>query len=215
MKNPITSKGIFPCLIVFALFSLPVKTWAQSGKIAQKVISFKQAGSFGTETTLFAVAANTSKSILNEVAKSVKQSTILDIDPSLTVLKQKPAFLNFTVPVDNGRRLIRLLLYKESISPNGFSLLTSDGKTNTAMDIVHYKGSIDADARSVVSFSFSQNETMGLISNDNGNYVVGKLNNNSGKYIIYNDKDMVSPQVVNCGTNTAIPMSAGNYYRGT
>ena len=215
MKNLVTPKGILPCLIVFSLFFIPLKTWAQTGKIAEKVNSFKQKGSFTKETTVFSVAVNVNGKTISDVSRTVKQFTLLDIASS-DVLKSKPAFLNFTIPVDNGRSAIRVLLYKESISANGFTLLTSDGKRNTPVDIVHYKGSIDGDARSVAAFSFSQNEVAGFISNNSGNYVIGKLNDNSNKHIIYNNRDLIAPQAsFDCNANTTIPFSPGNFYRGT
>ncbi|MEO6669676.1 MAG: M12 family metallo-peptidase [Ferruginibacter sp.] len=215
MKNLVTPKGLLPCLLVFALFFISSKSSAQTGRIAEKVNSFKQNGSFIKESTVFTMATNVSTKLIDDVSASLKQFTLLDIAASSDVLQTKPAFLNFAIPINNGSSSIRVLLYKESISPNGFTLQTSDGKKNSTDDIVHYKGSIDADEASVVAFSFSKNEVMGFISNDHGNYVIGKLNNNSGKHIIYNSRDLTAPQAsFDCNTNTDIPLDAGNYYRG-
>ena len=44
-------------------------------------------------------------------------------------------------------------------------------------DIVHYRGSIDNDLHSIAAITFSNHETMGLISNRDGNYVLGKIEN--------------------------------------
>ncbi|MFT3909581.1 MAG: M12 family metallo-peptidase [Ferruginibacter sp.] len=213
MKNHVTSKGISLYLVLFAFIFIPASTWAQGGRIAQKVNSFKQKGSFAKETALFTIAAGNTWN--SDVAKSVKQFTLLDVPGSAEILKSKPAFLNIPVPVDNGRRSIRVLLYKESISPNGFTLLTSDGKSHDALDIVHYKGAIEGDANSVAAFSFSQNEVSGFITNNEGNYVIGKLLDHSDKHIIYNDKDIPQHQSFDCNANTNIPLSPGNYFRGT
>lgn len=213
MKNLVTPKGISLYLLFFAFIFIPVSTWAQGGQIAQKINSFKQKGSFAKETALFSIA--TSNTWNSDVAKSVKQFTLLDIPGSAEILKSKPAFLNVSVPIDNGRRMIRVLLYKESISANGFTLLTSDGRSHDALDIVHYKGAIDADANSVAALSFSQDEVSGFITNHEGNYVIGKLLDHSDKHIIYNDKDIPQQPLFDCNANTNIPLGPGNYFRGT
>lgn len=65
---------------------------------------------------------------------------------------------------------------------------------------IHYRGIIKGDNNSVASVSVFDSEIMIMFSNADGNYVAGKINNNSGNYIIYNDKNVISPPVINCGT---------------
>ena len=217
MKNPITSTGTLLRFAILGLFFIPVKSWSQpgnnpAGRIAQKVISFQQKGSFAKERALFSVAGGSN----SQASRSIKKYTLLDIKGLQDILQNRPAFLNFSLPINNGSSFLRVLLYKESISPNGFTLLTSEGKkTNDPGDIVHYKGSVDGDISSVAAFSFTQTEVWGLINNTSGNYIVGKLRDISGKHIVYNDRDMVDQPVFDCGANTAIPMAPGNYFRGT
>lgn len=215
MKNLITLKGISLYLSLFSLIFIPATTWAQpgTGKIAQKVNAFRQKGSFINETALFTVSSDFDRS--SEISKAVKQFTLVDIPGASEILRTKPAFLNFSVPVENGRRTIRVLLYKESISPNGFTCITSDGKSQDAIDIVHYKGAIDGNINSVAAFSFSENEVSGFFTNNEGNYVIGKLQDNLGKHVVYNGNDLVQQAAFDCSANTNIPLGPGNYYRGT
>ncbi len=215
MKSPSTLFGIALSCTMFSLIFFPSFVSAQSrnngGRIAQKVNAFKQNGSFAKETAVFSIVTDSKTS--NEVSRSVKQFTLLDINGVSDLLKAKPAFLNLDIPIDNGTS-VRVLLYQESISPNGFTLLCSDGKKYEAPDIVHYKGSIDGDMNSVAAFSFSQNEVSGFVTNHNGNYVIGKIQG-SGRHIIYNDRDIVSTQSFDCITDTNIPLGPGNYYKAT
>lgn len=212
MKNPrhytYMAIGLF-----FLISTISLTTLAQGGKIAQRVNSFKKDGSFTKESNLFRVGLIDNKQRV-EIYKQVKQFAKLDINGITDIVKQQPAFLNFTIPSGDGQTF-RILLYKESISSNGFNLLTSDGNKYTLNENVHYKGSIDGDPRSVVAFSFSENEISGLICNERGNYVMGKMNDHSGDYIIYNDKNSIMPMQFDCGTNTAIPLAKGNYLRSS
>ena len=217
MKNLVTFKRIALHTAMLSLVFTFQTAWAQpansNGKIAQKINILKQKGSFTKESFLFSVAANDGKS--KEVLKSVKRFTLLDIKNISEILTSKPAFLNFSIPVNNGQKSIRVLLYKESISPNGFTLISNDGNVNDAGNIVHYKGAIDADGKSIAAFSFSENEISGIVNNNEGNYVIGGLQDHSGRYIIYNDKDLVKLAPFDCNTNTDIPVGPGNYYRAS
>ncbi|HKR07377.1 MAG TPA: M12 family metallo-peptidase, partial [Bacteroidia bacterium] len=115
----------------------------------------------------------------------------------------KPENIKLIVPVNNGVNQFTLLLYKVNISPNGLNLITSDGLARaTDNSIVHYRGVIENDDQSIVAVSFSSNEVMGMISNANGNYVLGKIENNSENlYMIYNDKDLIPRNNFDCATN--------------
>ncbi|MBC7534811.1 MAG: hypothetical protein H7258_03865, partial [Ferruginibacter sp.] len=217
MKNLVTFKGMALYIAILSFVLICPTAIAQPGnsigKIAQKINILKQKGSFTKESLLFSVAANDGKN--KEVLKSVKRFTVLDVKDISDILISKPAFLNFSIPVNNGQKSIRVLLYKESISPNGFTLMSSDGNVNDAGTIVHYKGAIEADGNSVAAFSFSENEISGIINNNEGNFVIGNLQDHSGRYIIYNDKDLVEHAPFNCGTNTGIPLGPGNYYKAS
>ena len=214
MRNLFTTKGMAVYCAIFILVFISYLSFAQggqsTGKIFQKVNSFNQKKSFSKEYSVF---EKSSKFANAELSKLVKKFTLLDIHGVNEILKSKPDFLNFTIPSPNTGLLTRVLLYKESISPNGFTLLSSDGNTSNAGDIVHYKGAVDGQANSVAAFSFSNNEIAGFISNGDGNFVIGKLQDNSGEHIIYNDKDLTKNNLLSCGTNTDIPLSPGNYYK--
>ncbi|MBS1742395.1 MAG: T9SS type A sorting domain-containing protein [Bacteroidetes bacterium] len=214
MKNHNTAKAVVFLIAFFSISFISFNAAAQAGKIAEKVMAFKQRGSFVQETTLFTVAVNPDKKLQDDISRSVKTATLIDVNPSAGILSGKPSFLRFTVPVANGQQSLRILLYKESISPNGFTLLTSDGKHNESPDMVHYKGCIDGDLNSLAAFSFSNGEVMGFISNRNGNYVIGKLNNQTATHIIYNDRDLRMNASFDCRANTSIPLTEGTYLRG-
>jgi len=177
----------------------------EPGKIALRVVELQQQGVNFRESNLFTVNANPYR---EAVTNTLKNYTLLQINRSTltTLLQTKPDNLRMTVPSNTGTPM-NLLLYKVNISANGFTLLTSDGRSyNELTPVVHYRGMIENNLNSVVSFSFSEEETMGLICNDDGNYVVGELDNaTGGEYVFYNDKDFNIPFSYTCGTNTNNP----------
>lgn len=214
MRNLFTTKGMAVYCAIFVLVFISYLSFAQggqsTGRIFQKVNSFKQKQSFSKEYNVF---EESSRSAYTDLTKLVKKFKLLDIHSVDEIVKSKPDFLNFTVPSPDNGIPARVLLYKESISSNGFTLISSDGNTSNAGDIVHYKGAVDGQSNSVAAFSFSNSEIAGFISNADGNFVIGKLQDNSGEHIIYNDKDLTKNNIQSCGTNTDIPLSPGNYYK--
>ncbi len=216
MRNLSTLKGMATCYASIILIFISNFSFAQAnqsaGKIFQKVTELDKKQAFSKEYHVFEASSGTAKIALS---KLVSKFTLLEIPGANEIVSSKPDFLNFTLPSPDGSTPTRVLLYKESISPNGFTLLSSDGNTANAGNIVHYKGAVEGASNSVAAFSFSNNEIAGFVNSGKGNFVIGKLQDNTGKHIIYNDKDLTEPNLLSCGTNTDIPVSPGNYYRAT
>ncbi len=220
MKKPFYTKGMMLAIALFSCLFFSTISQAQTGSsrgiVAAKVNELKQKGAFGESIPLGKIAYTADRIAERDAAKMLKQFTLLDMLSTASILSSKPSFLNVTVPIDNGRGNLHLLLFQQDISPNGFTQLSSSGTSkHDKGNIIHYRGSIDGDLNSVAAISISENEIAGMISNNIGNYVLGKLSDQSGKHIIYNDKDVIETPVFNCGTNTNIPQSAGTYFKGS
>jgi hypothetical protein len=175
------------------------------GSVARNVVELNQKGVFTKEYRVLSVTQSNKAEALRV---TVKNFTLMNVTAEAAdIISTKPEYVKLIVPFDNGTNHFTLLLYRVNISPNGFTLLTSDGQLHaTDNSIVHYRGIIENDDQSLVAVSFSSNEIMGMISNAKGNYVLGKIeNDNENLYMIYNDKDMVEPFHFDCATNTSIP----------
>ncbi len=185
------------CMIVCSVVASAAEN--SGGIIFNKVNLLKQQNAFNREYNLFNLLPARQNS---EVSAVVKQYTTLSPGAEMNdVITNKPPYIKVILPIENGARSLTVLLYKVNISPEGFTLITSDGQP--FMDdnrIVSYRGSIDNDSRSVAAITFSDNETMGIISNDEGNYVLGKIQDKSGAYIIYNDQHLIPKTPFNCST---------------
>ncbi|MEP7170114.1 MAG: hypothetical protein ABI855_12145 [Bacteroidota bacterium] len=206
-KNTFTGKLTlygFALTVVFGLLTGSGAAYGKNeihGKVARKVSELKEKGVFSKESRVFSVAQSDNTEALRE---TVRNFTLLKLKSEVSdIINSKPDYLKLTVPFNNGLNQFTLLLYKHDISPNGFTLLTSDGLPHTPDNsIVHYRGSIENDGQSIVAVSFSSTEVMGMISNANGNYVLGKIENNTESlYMIYNDKDLIPRNDYECATN--------------
>ncbi|MEO8086448.1 MAG: zinc-dependent metalloprotease family protein, partial [Bacteroidota bacterium] len=219
MKNncikPLTSAVLAVAFVLAAgIFFSPAAVYASSnfkGQVFEKVEKMKAQNVFTKKTSAFAVASGASEQGLAAV---LSHYTLLKKSADIESIKAtKPEFISLPIPVDNGARSLNLLLYKVDISPNGFTLMSSDGQPHLKDNsIVHYRGIIDNNPRSVVSFTFSDDETMGLVCTENGNYVIGKLAQSpNDNYIIYNDRDMLARNNFTCGTLPVFPTNQSQY----
>lgn len=189
------------------LFTFTLKAAeVENGNIAKKITALKKQNVFSKETNVFSLEKNSKAGRYVPQTSAVSKYDLLSLTNGLTeILNSKPEFLRISIPIENGTRSLKIFLYRADISPNGFTLLTSSGTDAEAdLQTVNYRGSIENDDQSVAAFTFAANETMGLISTINGNYVLGKLESNAeGIHIIYNDRDLIQDLNFNCGTNTA------------
>ncbi len=133
--------------------------------------------------------------------EQIKHYTILQLNQQVTqtLLAQKPNRILLIIPQYNGTN-IQLSLAKVQVTSDNFSVKTSDNQIVNYQQGVHYRGIINNDKNSLVSISIFDNDCMGMICNENGNYDLGKIEDNSGKFILYNDKDLASTNPFICDT---------------
>jgi hypothetical protein len=210
------SKKISAFAIISVIISLfmglsPLKSVAQ-GRVTDRVTEIQQQAGFGTR--IYQPFKVSNAVISERIAETVTKYTLFEqAGDKETILRTKPEYLRLKFPVDNGSRIMSLLLFRTDISPNGFSLITSDGKNSEPETIIHYRGVIENNPVSIASFSFSTTESMGLISSDEGNYVLGKIENNaSGIHMIYNDADLIPGFLFDCNTDVSVPQNYKQVY---
>jgi len=216
MKQPL-QKAVMPRIALLVLFSffLVDNVFAQPnsrvGKIAERVETLKQKGVFSKETALFTTMPSTAAEPV--IAAAVKKFSFVEATGIEAIQQEKPEYLSINIPVDNGSRQLKVLLYKENISPDGFTLQTEKGMVASTQNIAYYRGSIDNDRASLAAFTFANNEISGFVSNSQGNYVIGQSGANKARHIIYNDADLAEQLPFDCGANTAIPQSPASLAR--
>lgn len=203
----ISAKKISVSMFVFILLASVSFGQNRIGKVALKVNELQSQNVKFESLNVFDKAVTDAN---ERATATINKYTTLNLNESLlnNITQQKPEYLKVTIPNGAARNGTQLLLYKVNISSNGFKLETSDGRRFAELNpIVHYRGIIEGDNNSVVSMSFSKEETMGMISNNEGNFVIGKLEGSGANdYVFYNDKELVPVFSYECGSNTLSPV---------
>jgi len=107
---------------------------------------------------------------------------------SLDMRNNNTKAMNLTIPMNNKSMVLELIEVPEHFY--NYEVMTSDGnKFSANRDIKHYRGVVKDEQNSLVAITFYENEVMGLICTDEGNFNIAK-DNQSGKHLFYNDKNL-------------------------
>ena len=134
----------------------------------------------------------------------LKRGSILDIKPASIeqLFNSRQDFIRISIPF-NERSSITVLLKRNEILTSDFALYSSSD-TSTPIPYspgLHFKGIIEGDPNSIVALSVFHDHIMGLIANDNGNFVLGEIKDDvNHKHILYNDKDLDTFFSFDCAT---------------
>ena len=139
----------------------------------------------------------------NELDRDIKSYELLL--PKTAILKQlileKNKFITIELPNPSGIGIIKLQLILKDIYSSDFRIQTSSIAEITPLPLLNYRGIIAGDENSFAAISIYQNEVMGLICNDNGNFNLGKLSNTTNNlHIFYNDVDLIAKNNFHCAT---------------
>lgn len=174
-------------------------TLGQSRMVSKKV---QELNSFQTnyrEVDLFTKETEISKT--TKYLASVSDITILKIkeDGLDKIMKQAPEYLTIKVPFQYKN--LEVQLYKQKILTDDFYATDENGNTINYRPGQYYRGILKDNPNSVVSFSFFEDDVMGIISNnEDGNIVVGKTKDKQD-IVTYTDKDLLGNSGFSCGVN--------------
>ena len=116
---------------------------------------------------------------------------------STLVTKQLNASMTFHIPL--GSKNLQLEL-KEFVME--YRVTTSSGETLPQnRNIRHYHGIVKGDPNSVVAITFGEDEIIGLVATDEGNFNLA-FDKQSGEHIFYNDKNLKQKKGFICATQT-------------
>lgn len=208
--------SIFLCVIVFAFtaFNTPenTETVKQSeNKIEHKnsayelVNSRKTGANFETVNLLKKSEKDNSAALNN----AVKDASFFTLDrAALSNLNSKGSQnITFVIPSNKGN--VELELCRVNFIPADFKIMTSDGKSEVYKQGLYYQGIIKNEANSIAAISIFENEIIGVVSTNDGNYNLGAIENDNNEYIYYNDRDLRKKFEFNCHTEDGY----GKHYR--
>ena len=118
---------------------------------------------------------------------------------SLDVKNNTVSAMNLTIPTKNNQNMILELVEVPEYFYD-YKVVTSDGDTFPAnRDIKHYRGVVRGETNSLVAITFYEDEIMGLVCTDEGNFNIVK-DRLSGKHLFYNDKNLKEKPDMICTT---------------
>ena len=114
------------------------------------------------------------------------------------VMKDLSEAIILTIPTNNNELLLELLEVDSSFY--NYEVVTDDGKRYHANEkIRHYRGVVKDDPKSIVAITFSEDEMIGMIATEEGNFNL-VYDKKLDKYLFYNDKNMKQKMDFECST---------------
>jgi len=116
---------------------------------------------------------------------------------------------NITLVIPKANGSVELELCQVNFIPDDFKITTSDGKTEEYKRGLYFQGIIKGDINSMAAISIFENEVIGIVSTNDGNYNLGAMLNDNNEYIYYNDRNLRTPFTFNCDVEDGY----GKHYR--
>jgi hypothetical protein len=151
-----------------------------------------KAGDNFEKANIFSISNKDNSKALNVFTKTASFLT-LNSNSIRNLYSANKQNILLTIPVSANKN-IELELVQENIFSSGFEVRSMDGLKYDYKPGLYYYGIIKGDNSSWASISIFENSVMGVISNNDGNYVLGTIkndkNNPTNDYMFYNDRDL-------------------------
>ena len=192
----ITLTIIMASLVMFAFAQQMPSTKVVPRNIQQHL----DQGVFFQPVAPFSETVDPSRLQIPEEVKESGWGLLTDEAVLQTIVDNRPAYLKVTIPAI-GKQDVTVLLYQANVTAPGFKSVYSDGMIEFETPGVHYRGMIEGDENSLVSFSFFRDHVMAIVSDSQGDFVLGPLENqsSSGIHLFYDDRSIESKNPFTCG----------------
>src|SRR6218665_2218007 len=186
-------------LQLFVFLILSVMGFAQALRpVAKEVNDFHSKKIAFQAVSLFSLD-NKGKQIAYQQAARDARVLTLDKNKLSNILSKRPEAMEFTFPFED-RELIVEMVKVDIYSPE-FRVETNKKKVTDYKKGVFYRGIIKGDNKSVVAFSFFDNDVVGVASAPNiGNVTLGKAIN-SEDFVVYNDQKLTGANPFICAAD--------------
>jgi len=139
------------------------------------------------------------------LSQGLKKFMTVDIDlRNLRNLYEKNfQTIELNIPTADGN-LILELLQQRNLTDNFCVKASGTGAVVPYQPGLYYRGIVKGDANSIAAISIFENEVIGMVATDAGNYVIGKMGGKdygATEYIIYNDFDLRKENPFVCGAD--------------
>ena len=131
-----------------------------------------------------------------------RTAEVLRYDPETArgLIASPEPFISLDIPTANGT--LRLDLERARVTTEDFTVRrASDGRTMDAPAAIHYRGIVHGDPGSLVSISVFEEELMGMISDADGERVIGRFDRAPrGMHVFYHERHLLGTHNTACGT---------------
>ncbi len=187
-------------LLLFAIASTTASLAQEPGIVSQRIDDQLAARTAFTPVSLFAhepaTAANTAL-----WSGACRAADVLRYDEAAAhaLIGGHETFIALEIPTASGT--LRLDLERAQVTTDDFTVRrASDGRAVEAPAAVHYRGIIDGDPGSLVSISVFEEELMGMISDANGDRIIGRFERAPrGLHVLYEERELRSTNAFACG----------------
>jgi len=171
--------------------------------IAKLITSQKSFNNFHQVSLFTSAGGDNNQAAFNDF---VRKGTLLQLSESNlnNIFSSRDENIEFNIP-DGGPQGMVLELTKAAVTGKDFQMkdLSTGRETKVQDEGLYYRGIIKGDNTSLATISIFHNFVMGVISNKDGNYVLGSVKdankNYTSNYIFYNDKDIKNQVKFTCG----------------
>lgn len=184
-------------LLLFLLFS--IFSFAQSERfVTQEVKDYHSRNAKFKNVKLFGIDKSGKQMVYQHAARDL-QVVNLDKNELTKLLKEKPEAIEFTFPFENGNLVVEMI--RVDIYSSEFNVETNQRKITDYKKGVFYRGIIKGDDKSLVAFSFFENDVVGVTSDLRlGNITLGKAKN-SEDFVVYSDRKLTGANPFICGVD--------------
>ncbi len=195
-------------LIFTGFFTLTGSNQSNNSELPRKENTLKSIKEVVNETESFdKINLFTSEGMIKknkDITDNIRQYNILTLNNNSLkkIITGNLNSISVEIPLIS-RKILNLKLVKSEVFTQDFELLaqTETGIKKTPYKRgVFYRGIAEGDERSIAALSFFENEIIGVISTEDGNYNLGKINGEETTYIIYNDNQLKSINNFHCGS---------------
>src|SRR5690606_8121810 len=186
-------KRLYKLSIILCLIFFAIDAYAQNKPLFERV---QKAKSEGVDFKVLSNSFIIGKENRNLFKQFINPNEVSFLTYNNTVLTSLDTAMLLLIPKKDGE--FQLELVEVPASFYEYQVIASDGSKHSANPRNrHYRGVVKGDSNSLVAISFLENEIMGVIATDEGNFNIA-LDRQSNQHILYNDKNVIEKPPIEC-----------------
>lgn len=173
------------CLLILIFYFQGFVAYGQQNQIYEKIQSEKESNlDFINMSSIFKKVSEVHETL--SPFENNEEISFIHYEKVKFVELSKAIFL--TIPFKNSHLEVELLEVPASFY--NYEVVTNEGQRFPSnKQIKHYRGVVKNNPSSLVAISFLENEVIGLVATDDGNYNL-VLDKKSGRHVFYNDRNL-------------------------